>query len=220
MERKPPRRTRERILELSLRLLNDYGEPNVNTTIIAEQMRISPGNLYYHFKNKDDIVLCLFQQFEKEIDKLLTVPAGTRPPNVEDAWFFLHLLFELIFRYRFIYRDLNNLLINSRALELRFKALLEQKISMTRWLCAGLARHGALKAGPAEVESLATNMVVVTTWWLSYAHVRDPRHFAEPEVASKILAQGCYQVMALTAPYLSGDARQLFEKLSAEYLTA
>jgi AcrR family transcriptional regulator len=206
MERKPPRRTRERILELSLRLLNDYGEPNVNTTIIAEQMRISPGNLYYHF--------------EKEIDKLLTVPAGTRPPNVEDAWFFLHLLFELIFRYRFIYRDLNNLLINSRALELRFKALLEQKISMTRWLCAGLARHGALKAGPAEVESLATNMVVVTTWWLSYAHVRDPRHFAEPEVASKILAQGCYQVMALTAPYLSGDARQLFEKLSAEYLTA
>lgn len=220
MERKPPRRTRERILELSLRLLNDYGEPNVNTTIIAEEMRISPGNLYYHFKNKDDIVLCLFEQFEKDIDKLLTVPAATRPPDVEDAWFFLHLLFELIFRYRFVYRDLNNLLINSHTLELRFKALLEQKVAMTRWLCKGLATHGELRAGAAEIDALATNMVVVTTWWLSYAYVRNPRHFAEPQVASQILAQGCYQVMALTAPYLSGDARQLFEKLSAEYLTA
>lgn len=220
MERKPPRRTRERILELSLRLLNDYGEPNVNTTIIAEEMRISPGNLYYHFKNKDDIVLCLFQQFEKEIDRLLTVPASARAPNVEDAWFLLHLLFETIFRYRFVYRDLNNLLINSRTLELRFKALLEQKIAMTRWLCRGLAAHGELKAGATDIEALAVNMVVVTTWWLSYAYVRDPRHFAEPQVASKILAQGCYQVMALTAPYLSGDARHWFESRAAEYLNA
>ena len=84
MERKPPRRTRERILELSLQLFNTYGEPNVNTTIIAEEMRISPGNLYYHFKNKDDIINSIFQQFEREIDRLLTVPED-RKPNVEDA---------------------------------------------------------------------------------------------------------------------------------------
>ena len=85
MERKPPRRTRERILDLSLRLFNDFGEPNVNTTLIAEQMAISPGNLYYHFKNKDDIIESIFQQFERELDKLLAVPKsnqGQRPPNV------------------------------------------------------------------------------------------------------------------------------------------
>jgi AcrR family transcriptional regulator len=216
MERKAPRRTRERILETSLRLFNDFGEPNVNTTIIAQEMNISPGNLYYHFKNKDDIVTSIYQQFEREIDKLLTVPQD-RSPNVEDAWLFLHLLFETIWRYRFFYRDLNNLLINNRTLELRFKTLLGQKVRMARWLCEGLARQQELRASPAEIEALAANMVVVATWWLSYEHVLNPRRAAEPEVLGEALARGCYQVMSLTAPYLTGDARALFEKLAAEY---
>lgn len=218
MERKPPRRTRERILELSLRLFNDFGEPNVNTTVIAEEMNISPGNLYYHFKNKDDIINCVYQQFERESDDLLTIPSS-REPNVEDAWLFLHLLFELIWKYRFLYRDLNNLLINNRSLELRFKTLLQQKVKMARWLCEGLARRGELKASAPEVESLATNMVVIATWWLSYEYVLNPRHFAEPEVIGRALARGCYQVLALTSPYLTGDARALFERLAAEYLS-
>jgi AcrR family transcriptional regulator len=160
MERKAPRRTRERILELSLQLFNTYGEPNVNTTIIAEEMRISPGNLYYHFKNKDDIVNSIFQQFEREIDRLLTVPED-RAPNVEDAWLFLHVLFELIWKYRFFYRDLNNLLINNRTLELRFKELLAQKVKMARWLCEGLAAQDLLRA----TEGGARRRWPPTWWW-------------------------------------------------------
>jgi AcrR family transcriptional regulator len=219
MERKPPRRTRERILELSLRLMNDFGEPNVNTTIIAQEMNISPGNLYYHFKNKDDIVNSIFQQFEREIDKLLTVPAERRP-NVEDAWLFLHVLFELIWKYRFFYRDLPNLLINSRTLELHFKTLIGQKVKMARWLTEGLAAGGELKATPREIEALATNMVVVATYWLSYQYVGNARRFSEPEFVGSAVAQGCYQVMALLAPYLTGDAHMLFERLAAEYQDA
>jgi len=221
MERKPPRRTRERILDLSLRLFNDFGEPNVNTTLIAEQMAISPGNLYYHFKNKDDIIESIFQQFERELDKLLAVPKaseGQRPPNVEDAWLFLHMLFELIWKYRFFYRDLNNLLINSRKLEMRFKSLLGEKVAMARWLCNGLAQRGELRASKAEIEALATNMVVVATYWVSYQYVLNPRHFSEPEVIGQAVSRGCYQVLALTAPYLVGDARALFERLAAAYL--
>jgi len=219
MERKAPRRTRERILELALRLFNEYGEPNVNTTIIAEEMNISPGNLYYHFKNKDDIINHVFQQFEKEIDKLLTIPASpdARLPNVEDAWLFLHVLFELIWKYRFCYRDLNNLLINNRTFELRFKSLLAQKVKMAHWLADGLRSQGALEATREEIDALATNMVVVATYWLSYEYVLNPRRFTEPEYVSRAVSRGCYQVMVLTAPYLTGAARQLFERLAGEY---
>jgi AcrR family transcriptional regulator len=217
MERKPPRRTRERILELALRLFNDFGEPNVNTTLIAEEMNISPGNLYYHFKNKDDIINCIFQQFEREIDKLLALPTE-REPNVEDAWLFLHVLFELIWKYRFFYRDLNNLLANNRTLELKFKQLLTQKVKVARGLCDGLAKAGEMHAGAREIEALATNMVVVATYWLSYSYVLDPRRFNEPEVVGAALQRGCYQVMALTAPYLIGQSRELFEQLAAQYL--
>ena len=32
------------------------------------------------------------------------------------------------------------------------------------------------------------------------------------------LQRGCYQVMALTAPYLVGQSRALFEQLAGEYL--
>lgn len=218
MGNKPPRRTRERILDLSLRLFNEFGEPNVNTTLISEEMKISPGNLYYHFKNKDDIVICIFQEFEREINQVLAVPNG-RSANVEDVWLFLHLLFEQIWKYRFFYRDLNNLLANNRTLEIKFKQLLQDKIQVTRRLCEGLQAAGELDATLRDIEALATNMVVVATYWLSYAYVLDPRRSNEPAIASASLQRGCYQVMALIAPYLTGDSRILFNKLAEEYLS-
>jgi AcrR family transcriptional regulator len=219
MQRKPPRRTRERLLELSLRLFNDIGEPNVTTTAIADEMNISPGNLYYHFRNKDDIVNALFEQFEREIEQLLEAPTQ-RQVNVEDAWLFLHLLFESIWRYRFLYRDLNDLMSRNRRIETHFKSILERKARAARALCEGLAGAGELSANATEIEALATNMVVVTTWWLSYEYVRNARRFGEPDYQGAALARGAYQVLALTGAYLTGDSRRLFERLATEYLRA
>jgi AcrR family transcriptional regulator len=215
MDRKPKRRTRERIVETSLRLFNEFGEPNVTTTVIADEMNISPGNLYYHFRNKDEITNTIFADFEREVDALFATPLK-RTPNVEDIWFFLHLLFEAIWKYRFLYRDLNDLLSRNRTVEVHFKQLLGRKVKAARALCQGLVDAGQMQALPGELDSLAVNMVVVATYWLSFEYVRNPRNPQEGE----LLARGAYQVMALAAPFLGGDSRRLFEKLAAEYVQA
>lgn len=216
-QRKPPRRTRERILEVSLRLFNEQGEPQVTTSAIADELNISPGNLYYHFRNKDDIVDALFEQFERDLDALLRLP-GERHADVEDAWLFLHLLFETIWRHRFVYRDLSDLLTRNRKVETRFRALLERKTQAARALCDGLAARGELRGTPVEIDALATNMVVVATWWLSYEYVRHARRFSEPAYQAGAAARGAFQVLALTGAYLEGDARRLFERLAREYV--
>jgi AcrR family transcriptional regulator len=215
MDRKPKRRTRERIVETSLRLFNEFGEPNVTTTVIADEMNISPGNLYYHFRNKDEITNTIFADFEREVDALFATPLK-RTPNVEDIWFFLHLLFEAIWKYRFLYRDLNDLLSRNRTVEVHFKQLLGRKVKAARALCQGLVDADEMQALPGELDSLALNMVVVATYWLSFEYVRNPRNPQEGE----LLARGAYQVMALAAPFLGGDSRRLFEKLAAEYVLA
>jgi AcrR family transcriptional regulator len=217
MQNKSPRRTRERILELSLKLFNEFGEPNITTTIIAEEMRISPGNLYYHFRNKEDIVNSIFAQFEEEINKKLAFPSG-RKASIQDIWTYLHLTFEIIWRYRFFYRDLNDLLSRNRKLELTFKEILQHKIQVATELCQGLRADGEFEADDLSIDALATNMVVVATYWLSYEYVRNPRKYTELQVMSNSLARGCYQVIVQFSPYLRGNTKAVFDQMSHEYL--
>jgi AcrR family transcriptional regulator len=214
MEKKPKRRTRERILEASLRLFNEFGEPNVTTTVIADELNISPGNLYYHFHSKDEIVNALFAEFEREIGETLAAPAR-RAPNVEDMWLFLHLLFEAIWKYRFLYRDLDDLLSRNRMLEVHFKQILAHKVSTALSLCQGLVAAGEMRAAPGEIQALALNMAVIATYWLPFEYARDPRR---REVGDG-LGRGVFQVMAMVAPFLQGESRELLQHLSKEYVT-
>ena len=131
MVKKAPRRTAERILEVTLDLFNRFGEPNVSTTLISAELRISPGNLYYHYPAKDELINALFDRYETSLTELLAAADGVR--NVEDAWFFMHSLFELIWQYRFLYRDLNDLLSKNRRLETHFQAILKNKTRAAPW---------------------------------------------------------------------------------------
>jgi AcrR family transcriptional regulator len=215
MDKKPKRRTRERIIETSLRLFNDFGEPNVTTAVISDEMNISPGNLYYHFHNKDEILETIFAVFEREIEETLAAPTR-RPANVEDVWLFLHLLFEQIWKYRFFYRDLNDLLTRNRVLEIHFRQILAHKVRTATSLCEGLVSAGAMRASSGELRTLATNMAVIATYWLSFEYVCDPRG----KVESDRIGRGVFQVMAMISPFLVGESRTLLEKLSQAYLRA
>jgi AcrR family transcriptional regulator len=213
--KKAPRRTAERILEASLDLFNRFGEPNVSTTLISAELGISPGNLYYHYPAKDELINSLFDRYEKSLAELLNASDGVG--DVEDAWFFMHTLFELIWQYRFLYRDLNDLLSKNRRLETHFQWVLKSKARAIRGLLDGMCRSGSLAIDSREVEATATSMVVVLTYWLSFEYVRDPRRALEPETAQHALLRGAHHVLNLLAPYLEQGQRMHLLRLVAAY---
>ena len=215
MVKKAPRRTAERILEVTLALFNRFGEPNVSTTLISAELNISPGNLYYHYPAKDELINALFDRFERALNDLLN--AGDDVRNVEDAWFIMHTLFELIWQYRFLYRDLNDLLSKNRRLETHFQLILKNKTRAIKALLDGMRRGGALQMNAREIEATATNMVVVLTYWLSFEYVRDPRNALEVNNAQAALLRGAQHVLNLMAPYLEAGQRAHLVKLSDAY---
>jgi AcrR family transcriptional regulator len=215
MQPKKPRRTAERILDVTLELFNRFGEPNVSTTLISAELDMSPGNLYYHYPAKDELINALFGRYEKSLNELLQAADNVR--NVEDAWLFIHMLFELIWAYRFLYRDLNDLLSKNRKLETHFQFVLKNKSRAVTAVLDGLSRENAMRIDRREAESVAAAMVVVLTYWLSYEYVRDPRRALEPEAAGAALARGAYHVLSLLMPYLQPPQREHLHKLASSY---
>ncbi|MCC6198173.1 MAG: TetR family transcriptional regulator [Burkholderiales bacterium] len=212
--RKPPRRTRERILEVSLALFNREGEPHITTADIADEMNISPGNLYYHFRNKDDIIGELWAQYEKGVAPMFTVPDDP-PPGVEDLWFFLHVLFERMRDYRFFYRDLDEITSRDRKLALRVADLLRRFEGTVLELCRSLVRTGRMRASEREIGALSANATLVSTYWMSWQRVGGAHRGGGGDINLDLAA---YHVLALFAPFLVGDGRALIEKLGQDYL--
>lgn len=213
--KKAPRRTAERILLASLELFNRFGVPNVSTTMIAADLGISPGNLYYHYPAKEELVNGLFKRYESGLGELLPASQGVR--NVEDAWFFMHSLFELVWQYRFLYRDLNDLLSNNRLLETQFKSVLQHKTQAMQQLLSGLSGAGAMNIDRREVAAAANNMVVVVTYWLSFEYVQNPRQALETGNAQQALLRGAQHALQVLAPFLEPRQRLHLLSLSEAY---
>ena len=213
-EKKRPRRTRERILETSLALFNRAGAPQVTTAHIADEMNISPGNLYYHFGNKDEIVMELYGMYEARVSPLFADPRGRRP-GVDDLWLWLHLLFEEMWEYRFLYRDLDVLASRSDALGARFGALLRKGAATVVEWCRAMVQAGTMRATDREIAALGENVMLVAAYWSSYDRIRRVTRDGAPEVDA---GRAAYQVLALFGPYFTVEARAYFDRLSADYL--
>lgn len=206
-------KTRERILDTSLAMFNDRGEPNVTTNHIADELEISPGNLYYHFRNKEDIVEHLFARYETRIDQALAVPED-RLPNLEDLWLQLHLCFEVMWEYRFIFRDIVDLTSRNRKLRMHFARILKRAAESAMVVLNGLVRAEIMRASRAETEATANNILLVATFWMNFNTVRG----GVTEKSAQDLTQGIYQVMMLLAPFLRDAERVHLNTLAQAYV--
>ncbi|SDW64772.1 TetR/AcrR family transcriptional regulator [Marinobacter mobilis] len=205
-------KTKDRILTTSLALFNTVGEPNVTTLLISDELDISPGNLYYHFKSKGDIVTVLFDGYEAEVGELLAVPEDVSI-SLEQISFFLHILFETVARYRFLYQDLVNVLSRYDSLQTRFRRILNRKRQAFRIMCNSLNRQGIAQFSESELDALCEQLTLTTCYWSSFdslAKLND-RDSTDP-------GRGVYQMLHLLLPYLSAEEREEVMLLSQDYL--
>ncbi|KAB2901328.1 MAG: TetR/AcrR family transcriptional regulator [Dokdonella sp.] len=193
-------------------MFNAFGEPNVTTNHIADETGISPGNLYYHFRSKGDIVECLFAAYEARIDEALLLPSA-RAPNIEDLWLQLHLLFEAIGQYRFLHRDLVDILARNRRIRARFARILDRAETSARTLLQQLMADGVLRLGPGELATLVENALALVTFWVGYDSVRN-NHF---DGAIGDPRAGMRRVIALLEPHLAAAERAHLAALAQAY---
>ena len=204
-------KTRDRILHTSLLLFNEEGEPHTTTVDIANEMEISPGNLYYHFKGKDVIIAELFNQFEQSIGEILRAPLD-RSLGVEDNWFYLYVVFEEMYNYRFLYRNLSDLLERYPELKRRFRRILKLKQAAIHAVWSTISEQAAVDISKDEVNALVDNLVLLLNYWLNYDHLL---HDDRPPAL--IIHQGVYQLMNMLAPYLGAQQREFYQQVNDIY---
>ena len=201
-------KTRDRILECALQLFNQKGEPNVSTMEVANEMGISPGNLYYHFHGKEPLVLGLFERFQCELAPLLDPPADAQL-EAEDYWLFLHLIVERMAHYRFLFQDLSNLAGRLPKLAKGIRSLLTALKRTLASLLARLKASGQLVSSTQALGQLVEQITLTLLFSLDYQRILD----REGEVQVVV-----YQIIMLVAPHLLPTARQATEKFALKYL--
>jgi AcrR family transcriptional regulator len=166
-------KTRDKIIDTAIQLFNEQGTKAISTNHIAAATSISPGNLYYHFRNKEDIIRAIFEQMDAYgveqyqiiLDKY---PSGT----IEALEHTFVMIQEFNWRYRFFKRELTALIMNDPMLKERFHTTNSQMRDMIRYTIDGGIANGSIKPMNAITKEHFVDAIwLVALFWLNYLEV-------------------------------------------------
>lgn len=199
--------TYERIVNASLQLFNEQGERAISTNHIAQHLNISPGNLYYHFANKDEIIIQLFKRYSEE---LLTFLSQSRlPESVDECIDYMHNIYNIMWSYRFLFSDVNALLIRSTALLGEHNTFTRERIApLLVKLLSKMKEKGIIQIDDIGIHDLSINMWLVTKYWFDFDSSL-PNHTRTPERAK---ARGIYRTLSLLRPYFQPEHRAYYDE--------
>jgi AcrR family transcriptional regulator len=208
-------KTRDKILKKSQDLFNEQGERKVTTNHIAAALGISPGNLYYHFRNKEEIIFELFQQYETHTLTLLMAPEDRLLTYADKLGYFEGIL-DNMWEYRFLHRDLEHLAADNPLLQTRYQHFAREVMVQGQRIYQRLVESGLVEAEADTLEALIVNIWVIITSWISFLHTSGV--FGETDNINRdLLRRGIYQIIQLEAPYLRGEAREKLSEMKARY---
>ena len=204
-------KTKERILQLSLQLFNERGERSVTTNHIAAELGMSPGNLYYHFRNKNEIIKELMEEYQQQTLEMLALP-DDRALDANDKIHYFQVLSSQLWAYRFLHRDVYHLVENNEDFRKMYPRFAGEVMQQGQKIYKAFVNAGLMDMTDSEIEALIINLWIVLTNWTNFlymsGHLTDSNTLEE-----KWVWQALRQMVFLEGAYLRGESRQTYEGL-------
>ena len=205
------RDTRHRILVASLPLFNEQGVPRTTINDIADEIDISPGNLHYHFRRKEEIVDALTAEFQADARKVLH-PPDSETVSLDDFWWFLHHLLELKGAYRFMLTDTEVLADEYPKVARALRHFARAVNAAFELYLIGLVRNGHLNTDMAGVKSTARNLAILALMSERFDELVDSGRAADDAAIGVARS-----ILGLLKPIASRDTATELERLATHY---
>jgi AcrR family transcriptional regulator len=162
-------KTKEKILQAALRLYNSKGIYSITSRHIAASLKISPGNLHYHFKHTDEITKTLYDRLSAEFDGLMSQMEPIEAINMDTINDFSVRSFKLIYKYRFIFLHFVEIGWRIPVVRRDYYNLTKRRTKEFLTIFRQLVKNGTFRSDlPVNVwPALVTQIFVVGDFWLS-----------------------------------------------------
>ncbi|MDA0150535.1 TetR/AcrR family transcriptional regulator [Vibrio sp. LaRot3] len=188
-------KTRDKIVLAALELFNEHGERNITTNHIAAHIDISPGNLYYHFANKQEIVREIFALYSNELLERFS-PIQGQQESLVLLKLYLNSIFTLMWKYRFFYANLPEILQRDEKLHEDYISVQEKLQTNLVNIMASFISLGLLNVTKAEMKPLVSTLHLIATSWLGYQSAMSPK----THITEEVIHQGMLQMIAVVKP--------------------
>lgn len=197
----------ERIIQASIALFNQHGEPDISTNHIGDYLSISPGNIYYYFRNKEEIIADIFKRYENDLMKLVDEESPEVQWSVHVALHYIKQIFQVIWHYRFLFTDISYLSNkNERIKALQLDYADKIKPILHRYIDSCM-RSGFIQCSKVEQEFIQDNLWLVVRCWYGYDKM------IHGELQEDSCSRGSLQALSLVKPYLKKADQEIVEQL-------
>lgn len=200
--------TKRRILNKSLELFNECGVGATTTNHIASVLGMSPGNLYYHYKNKNQIIKKLIEEYQTHILNILELPQD-RPVIAEDKINYFNLLSEQLWHYRFLHRDILHLVEKDMSFKESYAQFADRVMQKVRSVYQAFIEAELMHISPSELDALILNIWIVLTNWTNFLFMSG--RSSDNALDEKFRLLALRQIVCLEGPYLIGESRESYE---------
>jgi len=205
-------KTRDKIIHASLKLFNERGERNITTNHIAAYLKISPGNLYYHFRNKEDIISSIFLLYESHLDSGFQPYMG-QEVSLELLVGYFDTMFETLWEFRFMYDNLTDILTRDEAVLKRYQHTQQQALNRSSHILSKLREDGVLAIEQEQITPLADTMRMIACFWIGYKQT----HSINATITKASLYEGLLRVLMIFKAHATPESQGTFTRLEQHY---